>query len=113
MKTVTEREQQSLRQTGRRCWTSAEATGICVRISPGGRTAQGSNMGFLSFVALLAIAYLVWRVADMLPDLVYRVSEIQRDIGEIRRQLRDEAQAGEASAPASDDGDGDDEQSGS
>ncbi len=70
-------------------------------------------MGFLSFVALLAIAYLVWRVADMLPDLVYRVSEIQRDIGEIRRQLRDEAQAGEASAPASDDGDGDDEQSGS
>ena len=47
-------------------------------------------MGFLSFVALLAIAYLVWRVADMLPDLVYRVSEIQRDIGEIRRQLRDE-----------------------
>ncbi len=70
-------------------------------------------MGFLSFVALLAIAYLVWRVADMLPDLVYRVSEIQRDIGEIRRQLRDEAQAGEASAQASDDGDSDDEQSGS
>ena len=70
-------------------------------------------MGFLSFVALLAIAYLVWRVADMLPDLVYRVSEIQRDIGEIRRQLRDEAQAGETSTPASDDGDGDDEQSGS
>ena len=70
-------------------------------------------MGFLSFVALLAIAYLVWRVADMLPDLVYRVSEIQRDIGEIRRQLRDEAQAGEPSAPASGDGDRDDKQSGS
>ncbi|MCY4564583.1 MAG: hypothetical protein OXE40_08910 [Gammaproteobacteria bacterium] len=70
-------------------------------------------MGFLSFVALLAIAYLVWRVADMLPDLVYRVSEIQRDIGEIRRQLRDEAQAGETSAPASEDGDSDDKQSGS
>ena len=60
-------------------------------------------MGFLSFVALLAVAYLVWRIADMLPDLVYRVSEIQRDIGEIRRQLRDEAEAGESSAPAGND----------
>ena len=68
-------------------------------------------MGFLSFVALLAIAYLVWRVADMLPDLVYRVSEIQRDIGEIRRQLRDEGQTGEAPEPAADDGDGDDDHS--
>lgn len=68
-------------------------------------------MGFLSFVALLAIAYLVWRVADMLPDLVYRVSEIQRDIGEIRRQLRDDAGAGEAPEPAGDDGDGDGGQS--
>lgn len=67
-------------------------------------------MAFLSFVALLAIAYLVWRVADMLPDLVYRVSEIQRDIGEIRRQLRDDARNGEPPAAASDDGDGDGEQ---
>ena len=67
-------------------------------------------MGFLSFVALLAIAYLVWRVADMLPDLVYRVTEMQRDIGEIRRQLRDEARADEPSLPASDDGEGDDDQ---
>ena len=63
-------------------------------------------MAFLSFVALLAIAYLVWRVADMLPDLVYRVSEIQRDIGEIRRHLRDGAQAGEPSASAGDEGAG-------
>ena len=70
-------------------------------------------MAFLSFVALLAIAYLVWRVADMLPDLIYRISEIQRDIGEIRRQLRDDAPTGEPAAPASDDGDGDDEKSAS
>ncbi len=67
-------------------------------------------MGFLSFVALLAIAYLVWRVADMLPDLVYRVSEMQRDIGEIRRHLRDGVQAGEPAA-ASDDGASDDDPS--
>lgn len=73
-------------------------------------------MGFLSFVALLAIAYLVWRVADMLPDLVYRVSEIQRDIGEIRRSLRDGVQPGEAAGSAGEpsgsanDGASDDEQ---
>ena len=70
-------------------------------------------MGFLSFVALLAIAYLVWRVADMLPDLVYRISEIQRDIGEIRRSLRDDmdtsSAADESPAPASDDGASDNE----
>lgn len=76
-----------------------------VYVPSGKRTAQVPDMGFLSFVALLAIAYLVWRVADMLPDLVYRVSEIQRDIGEIRRQLRDDAREDEPPAAASDDGD--------
>jgi hypothetical protein len=46
-------------------------------------------MGFLSFIVLLAIAYLVWRVTDQLPDLIFRLSEIQRDIAEIRRRLAD------------------------
>lgn len=72
-------------------------------------------MGFLTFVVLLAIAYLIWRVADMLPDLIYRISEIQRDIGEIRRGLRDNSQPGDASAQpsvaATDDGASDHEQS--
>ncbi|MFU8815771.1 MAG: hypothetical protein ACNA7W_10525 [Pseudomonadales bacterium] len=44
-------------------------------------------MGFFSFIVLLAIAYLVWRVTDQLPDLIFRLSEIQRDIAEIRRRL--------------------------
>lgn len=44
-------------------------------------------MGFFSFIVLLAIAYLVWRVTDQLPDLIFRLSEIQRDIAEIRRGL--------------------------
>lgn len=43
-------------------------------------------MGFLSFLVLLVIAYLLWRISDQLPDLVFRLSEIQRDIAEIRRQ---------------------------
>lgn len=58
-------------------------------------------MGFFSFIVLLAIAYLVWRVTDQLPDLIFRLSEIQRDVAEIRRRLADvEAQAsGPAGSP--------------
>jgi hypothetical protein len=43
-------------------------------------------MGFLSFLVLLVIAYLLWRVSDQLPDLIFRLSEIQRDVAELRRQ---------------------------
>jgi hypothetical protein len=43
-------------------------------------------MGFFSFVLLLAIAYLLWRISDQIPDILFRLSEIQRDIGEIRRR---------------------------
>ncbi|MBX3705899.1 MAG: hypothetical protein KF911_04630 [Pseudomonadales bacterium] len=48
-------------------------------------------MGFFSFLVLLAIAYLLWRVTDQLPDLIFRLSEIQRDVAEVRRRLADEA----------------------
>jgi hypothetical protein len=44
-------------------------------------------MGFFSFLVLIAIAYLVWRVTYQLPDLIFRLSEIQRDVAEIRRRL--------------------------
>ncbi len=47
-------------------------------------------MGFFSFIVLLAIAYLVWRVTDQLPDLIFRLSEIQRDVAEIRRRLAEQ-----------------------
>ncbi|MEM1231402.1 MAG: hypothetical protein AAGI15_12750 [Pseudomonadota bacterium] len=46
-------------------------------------------MGFFSFLVLLAIAFLVWRISDQLPDLVFRISEIQRDLADIRRQLNE------------------------
>ncbi|MDZ7670173.1 MAG: hypothetical protein U5Q16_12395 [Gammaproteobacteria bacterium] len=46
-------------------------------------------MGFFSFIVLLAIAYLIWRVTDQLPDLIFRLSEIQRDVADIRRRLAD------------------------
>lgn len=54
-------------------------------------------MGFPSFIVLLGIAYLLWRVTDQLPDLIFRLSEIQRDIAEIRRRQSGEA---DTSAPA-------------
>lgn len=43
-------------------------------------------MGFLSFVVLVAIAYLLWRISDQMPDVLFRLSEIQRDIAELRRR---------------------------
>ncbi len=47
-------------------------------------------MGFFSFIVLLAIAYLVWRVTDQLPDLIFRLSEIQRDVADVRRRLTEQ-----------------------
>ncbi|MEZ5549299.1 MAG: hypothetical protein R3E82_00250 [Pseudomonadales bacterium] len=48
-------------------------------------------MGFFSFIVLLGIAYLLWRVSDQMPDLIFRLSEIQRDIAEIRRRQSGES----------------------
>ncbi len=46
-------------------------------------------MGFLSLLVLIGIAYLLWRVTDQLPDLIFRLSEIQRDVAEIARRSRE------------------------
>ena len=56
-------------------------------------------MGFLSFLVLLGIAYLIWRVTDQMPDLIFRLSEVQRDVAEIRRRLADDGSTS-AEAPA-------------
>lgn len=47
---------------------------------------------FFSFLALLTIAYLIWRITDQLPDLIFRMSEIQRDAAEIRRRIADDSE---------------------
>lgn len=44
-------------------------------------------MTFLSFLVLLVIAYLLWRISDQLPDLIFRLSEVQRDVAELKRQI--------------------------
>jgi len=55
-------------------------------------------MSFLSFLLLAAATYLIWRITDQLPDLIFRISEIQRDVAELRRTLTD-ASPSTASAP--------------
>ena len=52
-------------------------------------------MTFLILIAAVAIAYFVWRIVDQLPDIVYRLSEIQRDVADIRRSLKDGAEQAE------------------
>ncbi len=61
-------------------------------------------MGFFSFLVLLAIAYLVWRVTDQLPDLIFRLSEIQRDVAELRRRMNEEQTTAEQPSASTDAG---------
>ena len=50
---------------------------------------QGAPHVLSVFLVLLAIAYLLWRITDQLPDLIC-LSEIQRDVAELRRQEQDD-----------------------
>ena len=47
-------------------------------------------MSFLTFIAVVAVAYFAWRIVDQLPDVLYRLSEIQRDVAELRRRFADQ-----------------------
>ena len=38
--------------------------------------------GLFLISSLLAFAYLLWRISDQLPDVLYRLSEIQKDIAD-------------------------------
>ena len=58
-------------------------------------------MQFLSFLALLGIAYLLWRLTDQIPDLIFRLSEVQRDTAELLRIAKTQAEADEPDAAAS------------
>ena len=49
-------------------------------------------LDFLSVLLLGALVYLVWRIVDQLPDIVFRLGELQRDISEMRR-LQDKSTA--------------------
>ena len=54
-------------------------------------------VSFITCIAVLGIAYGIYRLVDQLPDVLFRVSEIQRDIADIRRKLvADEREPDEA-----------------
>ena len=59
--------------------------------------------GFLVFLVASATAYFAWRIVDQLPDVLYRLSEIQRDVAELRRlaQADEPKSVGEEDAPSS------------
>lgn len=44
-------------------------------------------MTFLILLGVIAIAYFAWRVSDQLPDVIYRLGEVQRDVAEMRRAM--------------------------
>ena len=44
-------------------------------------------MSFLIFLAAAATAYFAWRIVDRLPDILYRLAEIQRELAELREAL--------------------------
>lgn len=60
-------------------------------------------MEFLSFLALLGIAYLLWRLTDQIPDIIFRLSEIQRDTAELLRLSKAKANDADAAAADSED----------
>lgn len=63
-------------------------------------------MTFLILVAVVVIAYFAWRIVDQLPDIVYRLSEIQQDVAELRRRIGDDSSAtGEQPDASPNDGD--------
>ena len=37
-------------------------------------------MEFFSFIVLVLIAVILWRINSQIPDLIFRLAEIQRDI---------------------------------
>ena len=58
-------------------------------------------MSFLIFIAAVAVAYFTWRIVDQLPDILYRLSEIQADVAELRRLAEAEKPPAD-NAPAGD-----------
>ena len=43
-------------------------------------------MGVFSFLVLCVIAFFLWRISDQMPDVLFRLSEVQKDVAEMRRQ---------------------------
>ena len=75
-------------------WTDDLQDGIRVVVSESHKE-PASMLSFVTCIAVLGIAYGIYRLVDQLPDLLFRVSEIQRDIADIRRKLVEDEPASE------------------
>ena len=42
-------------------------------------------MIFIVTIAVCLSAYFLWRISEQLPDVIFRLSEIQRDLADMRR----------------------------
>ena len=65
-------------------------------------------MTFLILLGVIAIAYFAWRVSDQVPDVIYRLGEIQRDVAELRRAVEAQSQPAEDADDAEDEATDDD-----
>lgn len=59
-------------------------------------------MTFLILLGVIAVAYFAWRISDQIPDVIYRLGEIQRDVAELRRALEVRSEPAEDADDAED-----------
>ena len=60
-------------------------------------------MTFVIFIGVAVLCYLAWRIMDLLPDAIFRLSEIQRDIADIRRKLTEDSETSDEESDAKED----------
>ena len=48
-------------------------------------------MGTISFLVMCVIAFFLWRISDQMPDVLFRLSEMQKDIAALRRKSEQSA----------------------
>ena len=65
-------------------------------------------MTFLILLGVIAVAYFAWRVSDQIPDVIYRLGEVQRDVAELRRAVEARSQPAEDADDAEDEAEDDD-----
>ena len=55
------------------------------RLFQNGPFEENFMLTLIATLGIVASAYFLWRISEQLPDLVFRISEIQRDLADLRR----------------------------
>ena len=45
---------------------------------------------FLTFLAVGVCTYCLWRISDDLPDVLFRLTEIQKDIADLKKSVTED-----------------------